>query len=413
MTAEGERWVAPGSPLGERLPPPVSVVGPRAWLRRNLFSSWASSLLTIIIGTVLALFVFLVADWALTEARWGVVTTNFRLFLIGQYPADEAWRVWLTLLAVSVLSGVSAASTTSRATRVLASGLAVGQALLALIAATSELGPAVGGALLINAVSVWVAFAAAIRFPIPSRARAVAWILSVPLLFMLLQGIGAPILQVVPTNLWGGLLLTFLLAVGGIVLSFPFGVLLALGRRSDLPVVRIISTAYIEIIRGVPLVTLLFMAAILLPLFLPGQLRIEHVFRALAGIALFSAAYVAENVRGGLQAIPSGQIEAANAIGLNALQRNVYIVLPQALRVVIPANVGLFISLLKDTTLVAIAGTGLLELLGIGRAVVAQPEWIGAQLEVYIFISAVFFFLCFVMSQASYRLEEQMGVGTR
>jgi general L-amino acid transport system permease protein len=245
------------------------------------------------------------------------------------------------------------------------------------------------------------------------RVRTIAWIVAVPALFVLLQGIGGPLLRLVPTNLWGGLLLTFLLSVGGIVLSFPFGVLLALGRRSNLPVVRVLSTVYIEIVRGVPLVTILFMAAILLPLLLPGGLRIEHVFRALAGITLFSAAYVAENVRGGLQAIPTGQIEAANAIGLNAIQRNLYIVLPQALRSVIPANVGLFISLLKDTTLVAIAGTGLLELLGIGRAVVAQPAWIGAQIEVYVFISVVFFFLCYAMSQASYRLEEEMGVGKR
>jgi general L-amino acid transport system permease protein len=247
----------------------------------------------------------------------------------------------------------------------------------------------------------------------PSRAVGLAWLLSVPVVFLLLQGLGGPLLPLVPTNLWGGLLLTFLLSVGGIVLSFPFGVLLALGRRSDLPVIRVLSTVYIEVIRGVPLVTLLFMAAIMLPLFLPGDVRIEHVFRALAGITLFSAAYVAENVRGGLQAIPSGQIEAANAIGLNAVQRNLYIVLPQALRSVIPANVGLFISLLKDTTLVAIAGTGLMELLGIGRAVVAQPSWIGAQLEVFVFISAVFFFLCYTMSQASYRLEAALGVGTR
>jgi general L-amino acid transport system permease protein len=236
---------------------------------------------------------------------------------------------------------------------------------------------------------------------------------SIALVFVLLQGVGAPPLGLVPTNLWGGLLLTFLLAVGGILLSFPFGVLLALGRRSQLPVIRVLSTAYIEIIRGVPLVTLLFMAAIMLPLLLPGGVRPEQIFRALAGITLFSAAYVAENVRGGLQAIPEGQIEAANAIGLNALQRNLYIVLPQALRSVIPANVGLFISLLKDTTLVAIAGTGLLELLAISNFVVAQPEWIGTQLEVYIFISVVFFFLCYVMSQASYRLEAELGVGKR
>jgi general L-amino acid transport system permease protein len=136
------------------------------------------------------------------------------------------------------------------------------------------------------------------------------------------------------------------------------------------------------------------------------------VLRAIGGITLFSAAYVAENVRGGLQAIPSGQIEAAHAIGLNAWQTNRYIVLPQALRAVIPANVGLFISLLKDTTLVVI-GVGLLELLGIGRAVLAQPSWFGAHIEVYVFIAIVFFVLCYTMSQASYRLESELGVGKR
>jgi general L-amino acid transport system permease protein len=153
------------------------------------------------------------------------------------------------------------------------------------------------------------------------------------------------------------------------------------------------------------------MAAVMLPLFLPGEIRPDQVIRAMAAITLFSAAYVAENVRGGLQAIPSGQIEAAQAIGLNPIQTNLSIVLPQALRAVIPANVGLFISLLKDTTLVTIVG--LLELLGIGRAVLAQPAWFGAYLEVYAFVAIVFFILCYTMSQASYRLEAAMGVGQR
>jgi general L-amino acid transport system permease protein len=414
VTYEGERWVTPADSVGgARLPPPLSSVGWRTWLRQNLFNGWASSIATIVVGVLSAVALVFVVEWAVTDARWGVVTTNFRLFMVGQYPLEEAWRVWLALLIASVLTGVSAASTTSRATRTLAAGLAAGQALLGLLAVFSELGPVVGAALALNGAAVAVAFLVALRYPVRRRVQAVAWLLALPLLFALLEGVGGVFLREVPTNLWGGLLLTFLLAIGGILLSFPIGVLLALGRRSELPVVRALSTAYIEIIRGVPLVTLLFMAAILLPLVLPGGLRIDHVYRALAGITLFSAAYVAENVRGGLQAIPSGQIEAANAIGLNAFQRNRYIVLPQALRAVIPANVGLFISLLKDTTLVAIAGTGLLELLGIGNAVVAQPEWIGAKIEVYIFISVVFFFLCYVMSRASYRLEEEMGVGKR
>ena len=401
---------APSAPY---LPPPVTTVGPRAWLRRNLFNTWYNAVLTVVLGLAIVGDGYLVLDWALTGARWGVVTTNLRLFLVGQYPLEEAWRVWLALLALSVITGLSTAAHGRRSTRMLASGLAAGQMLLGALALLSDLGPVVAAAMLVNGALVWISFAAGMRVRLSRRVLGIAWILAVPLLFLLLQGLGQSFLPLVPTNLWGGLLLTFLLSVGGIALSFPFGVLLALGRRSDLRAVRYISTAYIEVIRGVPLITLLFMAAIMLPLFLPGNLRIEHVFRALAGITLFSAAYLAENVRGGLQAIPTGQIEAAHAIGLNALQRNLYIVLPQALRSVIPANVGLFISLLKDTTLVAIAGTGLLELLGIGRAVIAQPAWIGAQLEVYVFISAVFFFLCYMMSQASYRLEEELGVGKR
>jgi general L-amino acid transport system permease protein len=397
----------------ERLPPPRSTIGPLAWLQRNLFNGWANSLATLVVGAAILLVGMALVEWAVTDARWGVITNNLRLFLIGQYPLEEAWRVWLALLVVSVMTGLSAAAQGSRATRTLASGLAAGQALLGVLALVSNMGLNVAGGLLVNAAVVWLAFAVGVRRPVRTRLLGLAWLASVPILFLLMQGFGVPLFPTVATHLWGGLLLTFLLSVGGIALSFPFGVLLALGRRSDLPLVRVLSTAYIEVIRGVPLITLLFMAAIMLPLFLPGGLRIEHVFRALAGITLFSAAYVAENVRGGLQAIPSGQIEAANAIGLNAFQRNLYVVLPQALRTVIPANVGLFISLLKDTTLVAIAGTGLLELLGIGRRVVAQPSWIGAEVEVYAFISVLFFFMCYVMSQASYRLEEELGVGKR
>jgi general L-amino acid transport system permease protein len=393
------------------LPPPRTTIGPVAWLRHNLFSSWLSSIVTVVLGVLIVVFVLLFAQWAISQARWGVVTTNLRLFLIGRYPFEEAWRIWLSLAGLSVLTGLSAGTWGSSAVRTLATWLAAGQALLAGLAAVSGLGPVVIVALLVNAGLVWLAFLAALRQPVPRRALAIAWLVSVPVAAILLQGIGGGLLPFVSTNEWGGLLLTFVLAIVGIVLSFPFGVLLALGRRSDLPVVRALSTAYIEVVRGVPLVTILFMASIMLPLFLPGEIRIDRVVRAMGGITLFSAAYVAENVRGGLQAIPSGQIEAANAIGLNALQRNLYIVLPQALRAVIPANVGLFISLLKDTTLVTIVG--LLELLGIGRAVLAQSEFFGAQLEVYVFIAIVFFVLCYTMSQASYKLETALGVGKR
>jgi general L-amino acid transport system permease protein len=394
----------------EALPPPRTVVSPREWLHHNLFPSLASSIATGLIAGLLLVIAIKVGHWALTDARWDVVTRNLRLFLIGQYPSDQAWRVWLDLLLVSALTGVSAASF-GRTTRALAISLSAFQLVLAALVLLSPLGPIAAAALLANATIVWVGFGIGRAFPIPGRTVALAWIVSVPVTFVLLSGGAGTPLPGVSSHLWGGLLLTVLLAAVGIIVSFPLGVLLALGRRSSMPAIRLVSTAYIELIRAVPLVTILFMADIMLPFFLPGEVRIDRVTRAMGGIALFSAAYVAENVRGGLQAIPSGQLEAAHALGLNTLQTNLFIVLPQALRAVIPANVGLFISLLKDTTLVSIIG--LAELLGIGQAILAQSESLGAHLEVFAFTAVIFFVLCYAMSQASYRLERALGVGTR
>ena len=394
----------------DTLPPPRTVVGPIAWLRENLFSGWVNSLVTVAIAALLVWLALNISGWVLTEARWSVVTDNLRLFLIGQYPADQAWRIWALLAILSVLGGLSA-GLLGQATRALAITLSACQLLLAALLLASPLGVVWAGALVLNAGLVWLAFFAGLRRLIARRPLLGAWLVSLPVAFLLLTGIGESAVPSVSSNLWGGLLLTMLIATIGILLSFPLGVILALGRRSQLPVVRILSTGYIELIRGVPLVTILFMADVILPLFLPGEWRLDRVARAIGGVTLFSAAYVAENVRGGLQAIPTGQIEASNALGLSGLQTNLYIVLPQALRAVIPANVGLFISLLKDTTLVTIIG--LLELLGISRAVLAQAESFGAQMEVYVFIAVVFFILCYAMSQASYRLERQLGVGTR
>ena len=394
----------------ETLSPPITVVGPIAWLRQNLFSGWVNGLITVLIGAALLWLVLQVGQWAVTEARWSVVTNNLRLFLIGQFPADQSWRVWLNLAIVSVLAGLSA-GVYGQATRALAITLAACQLILAVLMIISPLGFLPALALSLNAAFVMGGFLVGLRGLIPRRPIAYAWLISLPISFLLLNGMGGTPLPSISTNTWGGLLLTVLIAVVGILLSFPLGVLLALGRRSQLPMVRILSTGYIEIIRGVPLVTILFMADIILPLFLPGEWRLDRVARAMGGVVLFSAAYVAENVRGGLQAIPSGQIEASQALGLSTTQMNLFIVLPQALRSVIPANVGLFISLLKDTTLVTIIG--LMEVLGIGRAVLAQSESFGAYLEVYVFVAAVFFVLCYAMSQASYRLERALGVGTR
>ncbi len=219
--------------------------------------------------------------------------------------------------------------------------------------------------------------------------------------FFLLTGGERP--AVTDTRNWGGLLLTMMLTVVGIIGSFPLGVLLALGRRSDLPVVRYLSILYIETVRGVPLITVLFMAQLLVPFLNPALADIDAVFRAMVGITLFSAAYLAENVRGGLQAIPPGQVEAARALGLAGWQITLFITLPQALRAVIPALVGQCISLFKDTSLVTIVG--LIDLTGISNAVVAQTEFIGLRREAYVFITVLYFVFSYAMSYVSRRLE--------
>lgn len=394
----------------EVLRPPVITIGPVAWLRQNLFSSIGNSMVTVLVAALLVWLGLNIGQWAITEATWSVVTNNVRLFLIGQYPGEEAWRLVALMTLLSALAGLSAGSF-GRSARVMAIAVSASQLLFAAVLLASPLGFVPVAAFVGNALLVWIGFAIGLRGWVARRPLVAAWIVSLPLTFYLIAGWSGTPLPSVSSNVWGGLLLTLLISVVGIVFSFPFGVLLALGRRSRLPAVRILSTGYIELIRGIPLVTILFMADIILPLFLPGEWRLDRIARAMGGVVLFSAAYVAENVRGGLQAIPTGQVEAAEALGLSGVQTNRFIVLPQALRAVIPANVGLFISLLKDTTLVTIIG--LLELLGISRAVLAQPDAFGAQLEVYVFIAAVFFVLCYAMSQASYRLERALGVGTR
>jgi His/Glu/Gln/Arg/opine family amino acid ABC transporter permease subunit len=213
----------------------------------------------------------------------------------------------------------------------------------------------------------------------------------------------ALLLAAVDTSRWGGLLLTFVLTAVGIVLSFPIGVLLALGRRSHYPIVKMACVFFIEVVRGVPLITVLFIANLMLPLLHPSLATVEGIFRAMAGITLFSAAYLAENVRGGLQSIPPGQEEAARALGLSSIQVILFIMLPQALRAVIPALVGQAISLFKDTSLVAIIG--LFDLTRIADSVIVQPEFIGARPEAYLFISIIYFLFSYLMAWASRKVE--------
>lgn len=391
----------------DTLGPPRTSVGVLGWLRKNLFSTWYNTVLTVLSLWVVYTVGGNLLAWALTSARWGVITTNLRLFMVGPFPPEHVWRVWVCLVMALLLFGVSA-GVWKGTVRTLWVGLAAVFAVLVILpfGANTRLWHVA------NLVALVGGFALGYRRVKWGRWVLIAWLVVFVLAVTLLQGFrGNAWLPEVGSNLWGGLLLTFMLSLVSIIASFPLGVLLALGRRSKLPAVSFFSTVYIELVRGVPLVTILYMAQIMVPLFLPGQLRIANVLRVIIGMTLFTAAYLAENVRGGLQAIPAGQIEAAQAVGLNNAYVTLLIVLPQALRLVIPANVGLFISLFKDTTLAVIVG--ILELLSIGRSVLAQPEWLGRQTEVYLFIAVIFFVFSYTMSYASYRLEAALGVGKR
>lgn len=392
------------------LPPPTERFTVLSWLRENLFSSWVNTLLTI----VSAIFIYWITlgflGWAFSTARWDVVPVNLRLFLVGQYPIAQVWRIWLAIHLTVFLGGLSWAIWVRTVSKWVGIFLLVIPLLLTLLPFAPQVRFNLIG-LSLAAVLGWAT--ATIWKGRMGRLATIGWVVIFPIVILLVRGSTgseAP-LSVVTSNLWGGLLLTFLLTIVGIVFSFPLGILLALGRRSELLVMRTFSILYIELVRGVPLITVLFMAQFMLPLFLPAGLTLDRVLRAMVGITLFSAAYLAENVRGGLQAIPKGQFEAAQAMGLNGYQTMVLIVLPQALRAVIPILVGQFITLFKDTSLVAIVG--LFDLLGIADTVLAQPAFIGLQPEVYVFISAIYFVFSYGMSYVSQRLEKSLGVGER
>ncbi len=383
------------------------------WLRRNLFNSWPNSVLTLLAVGSIYFVGRAVLEWAFFTADWRPVTNNPMLYLVGQYPRDQIWRVGASLLLVSFLTGMSWGEWRG-IMRTFAMLLAGGLAVLGIIPAGGQMGSlAVHVFFLINVPVIFLGFLLGSRKFVTGSWVLGGWLFSFLVIPFLLRGIGdGTVLPTVETSLWGGLLVTLILAVGGILLSFPLGVLLALGRRSSLPVIKIFCVMFIEGIRGVPLVTILFMSSIILALFLPPDLRIDRLVRALIGMTIFSAAYTAENVRGGLQAVPAGQIEAAKAVGLNNFQTTLLVVLPQALRAVIPAIVGQFISLFKDTTLAIIVAIN--ELLNIGKSILqSDVEFLQLQLEVYVFIAAVFWVLCYLMSFASRRLETALGIGER
>ena len=385
--------------------PPTESTSILRWLKENLFNTWYNALFTLLAVVVLCVAFKGILTWAFTEANWGVIPANLQIFLVGAYPREEIWRVWVVIYTLGILLGLSAGIWGGLALRLalVIGGIGAGAGIVLAFfpaALSNRFGLLVSAMLL--AASLFLG-----RGRKGLRPWVLGgWLLSFPWTMIWLHGfVGLP---TVFTSNWGGLLLTLILAAVGIVVSFPLGVLLALGRRSNLPAIKWVSTAYIETVRGVPLVTILFMAQIMVPIFLP-DFRIDKILRAMLGITLFSAAYMAENVRGGLQAIPKGQHEAAHALGLNYPLTMLLIILPQALRSVIPAIVGQFISLFKDTSLVTVIG--LLDLLGIAKAVIANPDWLGLQAEVYLFAAAIYFVFSYSMSYISQKIEDALGVG--
>ncbi|MGE3540702.1 MAG: amino acid ABC transporter permease [Candidatus Tectimicrobiota bacterium] len=392
------------------LPPPAGAPGVMRWLRRNVFQTWYNTLITLVLLVVLAWLLFHGGRWVLCQAHWQAVTVNLRLFAVGLYPTEALWRPVLALVYLAGLCGGSTAHQDgigAMARRRLLVGLLL---LTVLLPGQGRL--AVGSA----ALALLGGYGLSRLWPHGRWLWRLGWWLSLPIILTVLGGFSRMGLGSVSTTQWGGLMLTLLLATIGIVASLPLGLLLALGRQSTLPMMRWFAITYIELVRGVPLVSVVMMFALLLPLFLPASWgRPDMLLRLLLGITLFTAAYVAENVRGGLQAIPRGQYEAATALGLTWVQSMRYIILPQALRAVIPALVGQCIALFKDTSLAQIVGV--LELLGIAKSVLEQPEWKsitgGVVFEVFLFTALVYGLFTYNMSRLSQRLERQLGVGQR
>ena len=353
--------------------PPEPVAGVLPWLKHNLFDGWRNTLATIVVVVLLALYLPPVFEWAIWHAVarpdnaacraavgagacWGVIAEKYRLILFGRYPFPEQWR---PLIACSMMIVLIAASCYRRFWR---------------------------------------------------RELFVGWIVVLAAFFVLMHG-GVLGLSVVETAQWGGFPLTLMLATLSLVMAFPLSILVALGRRSRMPGIRTICVLYVELIRGVPLISVLFMASFMFPLFMPHGMTIDVLVRVLVGFTMFATAYLAEVVRGGLQAVPKGQVEAAQSLGLSYWQTTRMIVLPQALRIVVPAIMNTFIGAFKDTSLVTIVS--LYDLTGALQLALGDADWRKFFLEGQLFVAAIYFAFCFAMSRYSRWIEGHLNVGTR
>ncbi|WP_135467668.1 amino acid ABC transporter permease [Crenalkalicoccus roseus] len=352
--------------------PPVTATGFLGWLRANLFSSWINAAVTLVLLYLVVRWVIGFVEWGILNAVWSVpagqtqacrevqgvgacwavVTEKHRFILFGTYPYEEHWRPALVCALFIGLYVVSAMRRFWNWTLV----------------------------------------------PI--------WTVTLTVIGILMWG-GVFGLPYVPQERWGGLPITLILATFGLAFAFPLAILVALGRRSQLPAIKAICVLYVELIRGVPLISLLFMASVMFPLFLPEGVNIDKLLRAQIAIILFAGAYLAEVVRGGLQALPKGQYEAAEALGLSYWQKTGLIILPQALRLVIPPLVNTFIGFFKDTSLVLIIG--IFDLLTAGKTAIIEPAWQGFGVEVYIFVGFIYFLFCYAMSKYSQNLEAELN----
>jgi general L-amino acid transport system permease protein len=364
------------TPKEERAPP-VRLTGPIGWARQNLFGSWLSSAVTLLLIYLIVTRALAFIDWAFINAIWSVPSTpagpdtrscralqgagacwaligeKYRFILFGTYPYEQQWR---PAIVIALFVGLYVVSAMKRFWR---------------------------------------------------KELALIWIATLTVIGILMWG-GVLGLPFVAQERWGGLPITLILATFGIALAFPVAIFVALGRRSTkLPAVKMLCVMYVELIRGVPLISLLFMASVMFPLFLPEGITIDKLLRAQVAIILFTGAYLAEVIRGGLQALPKGQYEAADAMGLTYWQKTGFIILPQALRLVIPPLVNTFIGLFKDTSLVLIIG--IFDLLTAGKTAIVEPAWQGFGVEVYVAVGVIYFVFCFAMSKYSQNLEAEFN----
>lgn len=408
--------------------PPSKAATAKVWLRRNLFRTPLDGVLTVVFGAISIWLLYKTVSFIFVTGRWDIIRVNLRLLMIGRFPEAHVLRLAVTVVALSGWVGLLAGFVRGRQVRSgrvpaderfslaragdIAERLwlpAVVVVLLLLLAGTP--GPWITTGLGIVAAVAGRAVGPALgrRTFAPAATAALFTALgAVPLVlyFYVVTAVGF--------DDWGGFMLNMFLAVCAIVLCFPLGVLLALGRRSALPLVRVVSTAYIELVRGAPLFVLLLLANVALGFFVPDSLAPSTSTRAIVVFTLFTAAYMAEIIRGGLQSVPRGQFEAAKAVGLSPVGQTGYIVLPQALRNVIPAQIGQLISLFKDTTLAGIA-MGLFEMLNVSQAITAQEDFRGQGLigETLTFTALLFWTVAYTMSRESQRLEKRLGVGVR